>query len=474
MVNPTGKIRGAYLGYALPAEQRKELLEELFVFGKDNQKPFLTRMTVLLVISTIIASAGLLANSAAVVIGAMLVAPMMRPVMSSAAAITLSWGNRLYQSLLLITWMAIGAVIISAAFAWAAPDMVFLPKEIIARTKPTFYDLAIALASGAGGAYTLTRKETSAIPGVAMAVALLPPLASTGILLVYIEFDLALKAFVLFATNFAAMIFAGAVTFRFVGVKPKRSSARHIKYERGFLIAFAFLLTSISIPLYFYSQEVWYDAMYKAEKSENLQNWLKRNKAKIVNVRIDTLKQVLYLDIQSPVPPLNLKSLYDSIHEERKQTTGREDPFTIEVVWTQGVHLTWPVEEHQQELERELKRDYLPELKRSTWIWTGTQYADGKWLKPENGLRFDIRVRDKNRFNLRMECANIYGTYSLNQEILNIQLKPHKKCADSNVANRLVADLNSVTGVKLKEDYLALQMLNNSGVIYFESDKPEL
>ena len=66
------------LTYQLSAEERREVLEELFVFGKDKQRPFLNRMAVLLFISTVIASCGLLANSAAVVIGAMLVAPFIR------------------------------------------------------------------------------------------------------------------------------------------------------------------------------------------------------------------------------------------------------------------------------------------------------------------------------------------------------------------------------------------------------------
>ena len=68
----------------LSPEERREVLEDLFVFGKDNQSPFLVRMSVLLVLSTIIATAGLISDSAAVVIGAMLVAPMMNPVMASA------------------------------------------------------------------------------------------------------------------------------------------------------------------------------------------------------------------------------------------------------------------------------------------------------------------------------------------------------------------------------------------------------
>ena len=78
----------------LSPEERREVLEDLFVFGKSNQRPFLVRMAVLLILSTIIATAGLISDSAAVVIGAMLVAPMMNPVMASAGAVVMGWSSR--------------------------------------------------------------------------------------------------------------------------------------------------------------------------------------------------------------------------------------------------------------------------------------------------------------------------------------------------------------------------------------------
>jgi uncharacterized hydrophobic protein (TIGR00271 family) len=151
-----------YAGAELTTTERREMLEELFVFGKDNQLPFYKRMAFLLVISTIIACSGLLADSSAVVIGAMLVAPMMRPVMISAAAITLGWSHYLYQALLLVLIMAIGAVGIAAVLALVAPDQLNISEQVLARTKPTYFDLVIALAAGAGGAYTLTHKESNA------------------------------------------------------------------------------------------------------------------------------------------------------------------------------------------------------------------------------------------------------------------------------------------------------------------------
>ena len=185
-----------FVGGGLSPEDRKEALEELFVFGKENQLPFFRRMAVLTIVSTIIATGGLLSDSAAVVIGAMLIAPLMRPVMSAAAAITMGWSERLYQSLLLIAVMSVAVILISYFLALLSPDMISMTEQTLARTRPTFFDLVIALASGVGGAYVMTRKESSAIPGVAMAVSLLPPLASCGILLEFAEYEFALKAFI--------------------------------------------------------------------------------------------------------------------------------------------------------------------------------------------------------------------------------------------------------------------------------------
>jgi uncharacterized hydrophobic protein (TIGR00271 family) len=179
MANGTPR-RSWFSAPELSPEERRAVLEDLFVFGKANQAPFLVRQTVLLVLSTIIATAGLISDSAAVVIGAMLVAPLMNPVMSAAGAVIMGWPHRYYQALLLLAAMAAGALLLSALLTLVSPELVILPEQVLARTRPTYWDLLIALAAGSAGAYTITRKESSAIPGVAVAVALLPPLASPG------------------------------------------------------------------------------------------------------------------------------------------------------------------------------------------------------------------------------------------------------------------------------------------------------
>jgi uncharacterized hydrophobic protein (TIGR00271 family) len=232
----------------LTPEERRGVLEDLFVFGKKNQAPYLFRMGVLLVLSTIIATAGLLSDSAAVVIGAMLVAPLMNPVMAAAGAVVMGWSGRFYASLWLVFLMGLGALLLSSALTLASPELVFLPEQVLARTRPTYYDLLIALAAGSAGAYTITRKETSAIPGVAVAVALLPPLASAGVLLTTGIFELAVRALVLFLVNLIAMVLAGAVTFIAVGVSPATSREKTAAFARSQIALFVVLTLAVSVP----------------------------------------------------------------------------------------------------------------------------------------------------------------------------------------------------------------------------------
>lgn len=464
---------GKFLGYVLPAEELRELLESLFVFGKDNQKAFFWRMGILLVISTVICTSGLLSNSAAVVIGAMLVAPMMRPVMSSAAAITLSWPKRFTESLIMVFLMALSAVAISIIMTWFSPNLIELPQQVLDRTKPTLFDLTIALAAGCGGAYTMTRKEASAVPGVAMAVALLPPLASCGALLVYTEYDMALRAFVLFFVNYAAMVLAGALTFRAVGVKAKTNPAKKSIFFKGFLLLFTFVVVIVSVPLYFYSHEVWYNAMYQAEHSQTLQAWLKKNQLKVESVDINKRRSLLYLHLTGPTPPLNIEELYNGIKEVRLRETGRTDPFKIDITWSQTGHFSWPPEMAKKKEVRKLKQDYRAVLKAYTWRWIGSQYANGSWLHPASEKQVIIRFLSRRRLEVLTSCRKALGEYELSQEDIdiNIDMPAIMRCKDSKIDRRFALDINSIANIDIQDNRLALRLDNDSGVMYFEGIK---
>ena len=136
---------------------------------------------VMITLAATIATLGLLLNSAAVIIGGMLVAPLMSPVIGIALAIAL--GNvRLLRDALESTFKGIFLTVVVALFLASIVPLGEPTGEVLARTSPNLLDLMIALASGAAGAYAVSRKDVSAaLPGVAIAAALVPPLGVVGV-----------------------------------------------------------------------------------------------------------------------------------------------------------------------------------------------------------------------------------------------------------------------------------------------------
>ncbi len=207
----------------LSDEDRSRILRGLFHDGSRSRR-FNRRFTALMTLSVLIAVMGLLADSTAVVIGAMLVAPLMSPVLGAAAALVMGWPKRVLRQLAISFVAAGGAIVLAALTSLVFPGTTDpLPGEILARTSPNLLDLGIALAAGAAGAYAQIRRAASdALTGVAVAVALVPPLAVVGICLQLQLFSLALGAFLLFLANVAGIIMSAVVTFLICGLVPGR------------------------------------------------------------------------------------------------------------------------------------------------------------------------------------------------------------------------------------------------------------
>lgn len=168
-------------------------------------------------LSAIIATLGLLANSTAVVIGAMLVAPLMSPIFGIALGLTLG-DRRLLTTALVAESAGVLLAIVLPVIIGLIPMRPDFGTEILARTQPTVYDILIALASGLAGAYALVDEKISpALPGVAIATALVPPLAACGLNIAAANWTLAGGAFLLFAVNFVAIEFAAALVFTWSG-----------------------------------------------------------------------------------------------------------------------------------------------------------------------------------------------------------------------------------------------------------------
>ncbi|MBP88708.1 MAG: TIGR00341 family protein [Planctomycetaceae bacterium] len=183
----------------------------------------------LLCLSTLIAGLGLIRNSASVVIGAMLVAPLMTPIVG--AGLGLAHGNvRLIKSALqtVLRGFATAFVIGIVLGLLTSPEMT---SEIESRGAPTFLDLVVALVSGVAAAYALGRPNLlSALPGVAIAAALVPPLAASGIALSLGDWWHAKGALLLFLTNIVAIILGTTTTFWSVGIRPEKPDKPTVRW----------------------------------------------------------------------------------------------------------------------------------------------------------------------------------------------------------------------------------------------------
>jgi uncharacterized hydrophobic protein (TIGR00271 family) len=198
---------------------------------------------VMMFLSTLLAAVGLYLDSAAVIIGAMILAPLMTPIMSMAMGLLRGDISLQKQSISKILVGVAIALFCSAMFSLLFPHKP-VTDEIAARINPTLLDLAVAILSGIAAAYAKSHREIMQnLAGVAIAVALVPPLAVAGIGIGTLNMAIFSQAFLLFLTNLIGIILAGALTFRVLGFSPV------VRSKRGLLMV-AISLLAIAVPLY--------------------------------------------------------------------------------------------------------------------------------------------------------------------------------------------------------------------------------
>jgi uncharacterized hydrophobic protein (TIGR00271 family) len=202
-------------------------------------------------LSAIIATFGLLQNSTAVIIGAMLVAPLFTPILALSLAIV-EGDVRLFRLAVEATLKGVALAIGLAVLLTFASLLRVVPAdipEVAARSHPNLFDLVVALASGAAGAYAIARKDVAAsLPGVAIAAALVPPLAVVGIGLSLGDLRVAAGGGLLFTTNLTAITLAGSVTLLLLGFRPAHRGEQEARLRVG-LVTTVVLLVLITIPL---------------------------------------------------------------------------------------------------------------------------------------------------------------------------------------------------------------------------------
>nr|WP_246525752.1 TIGR00341 family protein [Geomobilimonas luticola] len=199
--------------------------------------------------ASLIALLGLLTNSIAVVIGAMLISPLMGPIISSGLAFTIgdiSLARRAFKTIAI----SVAVTIVACTIVSFISPLKEPTAEILTRVRPNIFDLLVAVLSGTVGAIALCTKRNYLITstGVAIATAVIPPLSVTGYGLGTGQLTLAMGGFLLFFTNFVAIVLTSDLVFFTLGFRT--SHLETVQYSpRKRLMIIAGLLTLISIPL---------------------------------------------------------------------------------------------------------------------------------------------------------------------------------------------------------------------------------
>lgn len=203
----------------------------------------------LMALATAIAALGLLADSGAVVIGAMLVAPLMTPLLGGGLAVVQGnwplWKN--CQKAVGLGFLL--ALTVALVFGASARLMgLGLTDELVARGAPSILDLGVAFISGVAASYCLTRPKLSgALAGVAIAAALVPPIATVGISISLSKFEVAQGAAILFGTNVVAIVLGSAMNFFIAGIRGRSSTSA--VWAKRTAILFTLILIGLLVPL---------------------------------------------------------------------------------------------------------------------------------------------------------------------------------------------------------------------------------
>lgn len=262
----------------LPERQRHPLalLLDQLDLGSGDTRSKRGGFVIMLTLSAVIATAGVLADSTATVIGAMIIAPLSTPILGIAIGIVSGHAGLVGRSLLWVLGGAAAATGIGALISFTIADSTALigNSQIAGRTSPGLLDLLAALATGIAGAFAMSRKDLSAVlPGVAISISLVPPLTVIGVTLGHGRPLAALGAFVLFLSNVLALVIAGAIVFTLAGYTRDALAVADARRRRSYAVVAALAL-AVTTPLALNSVVTALSTQWRTAATSAAQQWV--------------------------------------------------------------------------------------------------------------------------------------------------------------------------------------------------------
>jgi uncharacterized hydrophobic protein (TIGR00271 family) len=284
-------------------------MRESVFFDEPDANRKISRFWILLVLASIIAAAGVIGDSTATVIGAMIVAPLMTPIMGTMLGVVL--GDRL--NLMRSAGFVIGGALAAVGIAYLLgvfitdPVVAATNSQVAGRVNPSLIDLIAALATGIVGSVALVRRDISdTLPGVAIAISLVPPLSVVGLTLEAGAPREAFGAFFLFATNVAAILATGIVVMARYGAyvldaPDSTEIAKRINRRNAILVIMAFFLL-IGGTLVWSAFQIAADRGRQAEVREVTQQWAGTVGWRVIEVKTTSSDVTVRVAGSPPLP----------------------------------------------------------------------------------------------------------------------------------------------------------------------------
>lgn len=292
----------------------RKFQEKMFIEGPTTRRRLLN-FFVLLILATIIATYGLISDSSATVIGAMVVAPLMQPIIAMTAAIVMGSLRRTLLALALVLGGMAAVILLAALLTRLLPDILIsfdTNNEIVSRISPGLIALLTALASGAAGAFIATREEIAdSLAGVAIAISLVPPLCVVGIAAAHLNWGAALGAFLLFMTNFLAILLSGGVVFLLLGLGRLANSERDRATRRNGMILIVAATLLVAVPLTITTTQAVRGALENRVALDVVVVWLEGSASELEKVAVVEDNVDVY--IMGTPGSLQVQSLADSL-----------------------------------------------------------------------------------------------------------------------------------------------------------------
>jgi uncharacterized hydrophobic protein (TIGR00271 family) len=281
--------------------------DKTFIEGPQTARRLVTFFTLLL-LATIIATYGVLSNSDPTVIGAMIVAPLMGPIIATTSAVVMGSLPRALRAFALTVAGIFAVILFSYLLAWVVPSVAISftsNGEITSRVNPGLLALLTALGAGAAGAFIVSRAEIAdALGGVAIAISLVPPLCVVGISLRCGQMSAARGSFLLFTTNFLAILLAGGVVLVIVGLGNSVVSMEQARFRRRGFILFLVCLLLVTIPLSVTAYQNIVSVTDNANATTEVQNWLQGTSYQVDTVSVTDNTVIVTVEGTGQLKPL--------------------------------------------------------------------------------------------------------------------------------------------------------------------------